>query len=105
MWRNNMRPEKLRKITRRFNRYRSPECRAEVVRNEDREVEVKFTGSTASFACCFDENFVDYCYLIRDLAGEDFVIKEIKRRGPEEFRVVYIKKEDRNEENDKKGAG
>ena len=100
-----MRPEDLRRVTRRFNRYRSPECRAEVVKNTGEELEVRFTGSTASFACCFDENFVDYCYLIQDLAGENFTIKEVKRRGPEEFRVVYIKKEDKNEKNDKKGAG
>ncbi len=100
-----MKPEKLRKITRRFNRYRSPECRAKVARNAGAELEVSFTGSTASFACCFDENFVDYCYLIRDIAGEEFAIKEIRRRGSEEFRVIYIKKEDRNEKDDKKGTG
>jgi len=37
----------LRKITRRFNKFRNPECKATTIRNSEVELEVEFTGTTS----------------------------------------------------------
>jgi hypothetical protein len=81
----------LRQISRNFNRYRYPECRVRVVENMGENLKVEFSGTIASFSCCFDENFVDYIYLLEDLSGQKFKIKEIKREFPDRFVVTYMK--------------
>lgn len=67
-----MKPNKLRSITRKFNRYRFPECRARTIFNKDGRIIVEFSGTSIS-SCCFDEHFEDY----RLLLGEDVKIEKI----------------------------
>lgn len=86
-----MDPNLLRKVTRRFNRYRAPECRARVLRNEKDSLKVEFRGTKATSGCYFDENFVDYNYYLKDLADEGFLLAEIRRPEEGRFIVVYKK--------------
>jgi hypothetical protein len=73
----------LRKVTTLFNRYRAPECRARVVRNEDPVLVVEFSGTRVALSCCFDEHFVDYTYYLRDVSGLGFEIDQadLTKRG------------------------
>ncbi len=84
-----MEPKKLRKVTREFNRYRAPECRVKTVKNTEKELVVRFEGTGASFYCCYDENFIDYLYYLKDHAGKSFKIQEVKETKPGVFLVVY----------------
>ncbi len=79
----------LRKITRRFNKFRNPECKATTIRNSEVELEVEFTGTTSGFACCFDEHFIDYKYMLKDNFKMDFIIDGIKRISDDKFIVRY----------------
>ena len=83
-----MEAAKLRGITRRFNRYRFPECRARVIKNGGNSLVVEFDG-TANFFCCFDEHFEDYRIMLKD-HGEEFKIEEVKEKGGK-FMVRYKK--------------
>ncbi|RKZ00456.1 MAG: hypothetical protein DRQ10_04145 [Candidatus Hydrothermota bacterium] len=87
--------KKLRKVVREFNKYRNPECKARTVRNKDDELVVEFSGSVASYACCFDENFIDFKFYIEDIADENMEIKEIKRVKSDKFVVKYAKSVDK----------
>ena len=90
-----METKKLRKVVREFNKYRNPECKARTVRNKDYELVVEFSGSVASYACCFDENFIDFKFYIEDIADEKMEIKEIKRVKSDKFVVKYAKSVDK----------
>lgn len=90
-----METKKLRKVVREFNKYRNPECKARTVRNKDDELVVEFSGSVASYACCFDENFIDFKFYIEDIADENMEIKEIKRVKSDKFVVKYAKSVDK----------
>ena len=90
-----METKKLRKVVREFNKYRNPECKARTVRNKDDELVVEFSGSVASYACCFDENFIDFKFYIEDIADEKMEIKEIKRVKSDKFVVKYAKSVDK----------
>jgi len=79
----------LRKVTREFNKYRYPEARAKILVNKEGYLVVEFTGTKASFACCFDENFIDYKYYLKDIADKDFKIVNILRKTEDKFWVVY----------------
>jgi len=81
----------LRKVTREFNKYRAPECRARTLRNKDDSLTVEFNGTQAASACCFDENFVDYNYYLEDLSGEEFIISGVEEPEEGRFIVVYRK--------------
>ncbi|KPJ51057.1 hypothetical protein AMJ40_01165 [candidate division TA06 bacterium DG_26] len=84
-----MDPGTLRRVTREFNRYRAPECRARTVRNGEDRLVVEFSGTAAHFACCFDEHFVDYGYYLKDVAESDFEIEKIERMKNGWFAVTY----------------
>jgi len=92
-----MEAKKIKKVTREFNKYRAPESKARVVLNKDSTLKVEFTGTKASYVCCFDENFIDYSYYLKDLANKDFQIMQIKRKAPERFLVTY-KQNERSED-------
>jgi hypothetical protein len=79
----------LRKVTKEFNKYRYPEAKAKILVNRDDILVVEFTGTKASFACCFDENFIDYQYYLKDIAGKDFKIVNILRKTEDKFWVFY----------------
>ncbi len=84
-----MKSEILRKATREFNRYRAPECRVKTVKNSDDELVVKFEGTGANFYCCYDENFVDFLYYLKDHSGRAYRIQDVKETRPGVFVVVY----------------
>jgi hypothetical protein len=79
----------LQKATRQFNKFRFPEVNANVLKNQNGFLKVKFTGAVAPFACCFDENFIDYIYYIREFSLFDLEIETIKRKKINEFVVTY----------------
>ncbi|MCM8778894.1 MAG: hypothetical protein NC898_02040 [Candidatus Omnitrophica bacterium] len=79
----------LSRVTRKFNSRRAPECKAKVVFQRDGVLCIEFSGTKASFACCFDENFVDYQYYLKDITGKDFSLQKIERKRAEKFRVFY----------------
>ncbi len=83
-----MKASKLRSITREFNRYRFPECRAKAKRLGEDEIVVEFDG-TANFFCCFDEHFEDYRILLEE-HGEKFRIEGMEEKGGK-FIVHYKK--------------
>lgn len=87
-------PEKLRKVTRSFNRFRFPEVKAKVMENREGLLKVKFTGVSAPFSCCFDENFIDYAYYVKDETSCELELISIKRKRLNEFIVIYkVKKQ------------
>ncbi len=83
----------LRKVSREFNKWRSPECKVKVLKNRGNNLTVEFTGTRAGFACCFDENFVDYVYYLEDIGKKKFEVSQIKRKDKERFVVNYKLKE------------
>ncbi len=89
-----MNPKTLKSITRKFNLYRAPECRARTVKNSQNELIVKFEGTGADFYCCYDENFIDYLYYLKDNTGENFRISDVKEANVGVFIVKYELDED-----------
>lgn len=82
-----MNPKILRRIIRKFNKIRNPECKAKTIKNSDEELVVEFSGTVASYSCCFDEHFNDLSYMFEDNNIKLF-IDEIKRND-EKFIVKY----------------
>jgi len=86
-----MKPERLRAINRRFNRQRTPECRAKTIKNEEDMMVVVFSG-TAIFSCCFDEHFEDYRRMLKEVNENYEIEKVIKCKNS--FIVLYKKLSD-----------
>lgn len=84
----------LEKIKEEFNSLRQPECYAEIKEIGENYLVVEFSGTKINSACCFDENFIDYQYYLKDFGNLEFLIDEIKREG-NKFIVKYVKKEER----------
>lgn len=84
-----MKSQELRKVTKEFNYYRSPECRAQTLFNEEDVIKIKFSGTKAGFACCFDENFQDFRYYLKDIAKVEATIEKIKRTKNNNFIISY----------------
>jgi len=82
-----MNRNKLRKITRKFNRYRAPECCAKTLKNDEEKLIILFTGTSIS-SCCFDEHFEDYRIMLKEEGN--YKIEEIIGGG-NFFVVVYRK--------------
>ncbi|MEO0091640.1 MAG: hypothetical protein ABIK61_02890 [candidate division WOR-3 bacterium] len=79
----------LRKVSTEFNRYRFPECKAKTLLNKRDILKVKFSGTKANFACCFDENFQDFKYYLNDIANCSFIITNIVKTKNNNFVVTY----------------
>ncbi len=84
--------EKLQKVVSEFNLYRDPECHADIIKATQDFLEVEFTGTVADYACCFDENFIDFKFYVLDLSNEELEIDEIKRKKRDKFVVKYSRK-------------
>ncbi len=84
----------LEKIKEEFNSLRKPECYAEIKEIGEDYLVLEFFGTKINSACCFDENFIDYQYYLKDFGNLEFLIDEIKREG-DKFIVKYIKKEEK----------
>ncbi len=87
-----MRAELLRKISKEFNHFRSPECRARIIENGEKTIKIEFSGTSASFSCCFDEHFEDYRIMMEE-AGTKTKIERVERKGIEKFIVSYMRHE------------
>ncbi|MCS7150771.1 MAG: hypothetical protein NZ928_00070 [Endomicrobia bacterium] len=81
--------DKLKKVVFEFNKLRYPECKAKIISFKNGTVEVEFSGTKASFACCFDENFIDLKYYFLDYLNLNFEIKEILKVAADRFIVKY----------------
>lgn len=79
----------LGNLIKKFNNVRKPECFAKTIKNDEKFLLIEFSGSTASFSCCFDEYFNDFTYLFKDEIGLNLEIKDIKRRNLNKFLVKY----------------
>lgn len=77
-------------LTSQFNRYRFPECEAKIVKIDEDSIKIEFTGTTASFSCCFDEHFEDYREMLEE-RGIKTEIENVERRGIEKFLVIFRK--------------
>lgn len=78
----------LRKLIRKFNSFRSPECKAKTIKNSENELVIEFSGSVASYSCCFDEHFDDLRFLFED-NNIKLNIEEVKKMNNEKFIVKY----------------
>lgn len=79
----------LRKLIKKFNQNRKPECFAKTRKNNEKFLLIEFSGSTASHSCCFDEYFNDLAYLFKDEIGLKLKIEDIKKRDLNKFLVKY----------------
>lgn len=79
----------LKKLIRKFNSMRFPECKAKTIKNNENELIIEFSGSVASYSCCFDEHFEDLKYLFEDNGNIKLYIDEINRKNEEKFIVKY----------------
>lgn len=80
----------IRILTMEFNKYRFPECEAKIIKIDEEYIKVEFTGTTASFSCCFDEHFEDY----REMLEEREIktkIENVKRKEIGKFVVTFRK--------------
>lgn len=85
----NLRSSNIGRVVREFNRMHAPECLAKVRRKKGNFLEVEFSGTKAGFACCFDENFIDFAYYVKDMMGWDLKIKKLERLPHDRFLVEY----------------
>ncbi|MCD6382803.1 MAG: hypothetical protein J7L74_04185 [Candidatus Hydrothermae bacterium] len=68
----------LKSVTRAFNLYRVPECRARARILPDGKLSVNFSGTGTHLYRCSDKHFEGYRYHFLDLAGADFKIVDMK---------------------------
>lgn len=83
---------KLKEAIVKFNEIRYPESEAKIISIKDDVVYVEFSGTKASFACCFDENFVDLKYYFLDYSNINFEITKVQRISNDRFIVEYRRK-------------
>jgi len=75
-----------------YNRYRSPEATAKLVKFEGNELVVDF-GGTFCKGCGVYDYFEDFIYELKDMAGVQVEISSFEPKGTEGFRVKYTIKE------------
>ena len=69
--------EWVEKAAKEFNERHSPEAIVEVLGVEGEQVRVRVRG-TACKACGFDENVVDFAYILQDVLGRRVEIKGLE---------------------------
>ncbi|MCX8095531.1 MAG: hypothetical protein N3D74_05040 [Caldisericia bacterium] len=79
----------LRKLIKKFNSMRYPECKAKTIKNSKDELIIEFSGTVASYSCCFDEHFNDLKYFFEDNGNIKLYIDNVKRKDNEKFIVKY----------------
>ncbi len=82
----------LNKVIYEFNLYGYPECEAKLLFVNDNKIAVDFSGTKAHFACCFDENFVDFKYYLNDFLKYKFEISKVEQVDINRFLVEYTLK-------------
>ena len=75
-----------------YNRYRSPEATAKLVKFEGKELVVDF-GGTFCKGCGAYDYFEDFIYELKGLVDIQVKISSFEPRGTEGFRVKYTIKE------------
>ncbi len=77
-----------------YNRYRSPEATAKLLKLEKDGFIIEFEGSFCQ-SCGVQDYFEDFIYELKDLSsGVEVEIGEIEQTSPQSFKVQYIVKDD-----------
>jgi hypothetical protein len=77
-----------------YNKYRSPEATAKLVKAEKDGFIIEFEGSFCK-SCGVTEYFEDFIYDLEDITGSlRAEIKTVEPVGPQSFRVQYVVRDD-----------
>ncbi len=77
-----------------YNRYRSPEATAKLLKLGKDGIIIEFEGSFCQ-SCGVQDYFEDFIYELKDLSsGVEVEIGEIEQTSPQSFKVQYIVKDD-----------
>jgi hypothetical protein len=71
-----------------YNRYRSPEAAATLLKLQGNHITIEFKGPFCS-SCGIYDYFEGFVYELKDFANLRIRIVEVKQDGPEDFRVKY----------------
>jgi len=72
-----------------YNKYRSPEAKAKLVKISDKELVVDFEGSFCR-TCGVVDYLEDFIYELKELTDVKVKIESFKERGHETIRVKYV---------------
>ncbi|MCL7385355.1 MAG: Lrp/AsnC family transcriptional regulator [Thaumarchaeota archaeon] len=72
-----------------YNKYRSPEAKAKLVKISDKELVLDFEGSFCRTCGVFDY-FEDFIYELQKLIDVKMKVESFKEHGYERFRVKYV---------------
>lgn len=71
-----------------YNKYRSPEAEAKLIKYEDNELFIEFKGPFCQ-GCGVYDYFEDFIYELRDIVDVEMEIKDVEKMDEEAFRVQY----------------
>jgi len=71
-----------------YNKYRSPEAEAKLIKYEDKELFIEFKGPFCQ-GCGVYDYFEDFIYEIKGIVDVEMEIKDVEKIGEEAFRVQY----------------
>jgi len=75
-----------------YNRYRSPEATAKLLKLEKNGFTIEFEGSFCQ-SCGVQDYFEDFIYELKSLSSAvEVEIREIEQSSPQSFKVQYIVK-------------
>ena len=76
-----------------YNRYRSPEATAKLLKLEEDGFTIEFKGSFCQ-SCGVQDYFEDFVYELKGLNNVEAEIQEIEQTSPQSFKVRYLVKDD-----------
>jgi len=71
-----------------YNKYRSPEAEAKLIKYEDNELLIEFKGPFCQ-GCGVYDYFEDFIYELKGIVDVEMEIKGVEKTGEEAFRVQY----------------
>jgi len=71
-----------------YNKYRSPEAEAKLIKYGDNELFIEFKGPFCQ-GCGVYDYFEDFIYELRDIVNVEMEIKDVEKMDEEAFRVQY----------------
>lgn len=72
-----------------YNKYRSPEANAKLIKIGEKELILEFTGPFCE-SCGVYDYFEDFIYELKKLINIDIKIASFKKYDTETFRVKYV---------------
>ncbi len=78
----------INEILTEYNKFRSPEVTAKLIRFNDRKLILQFEGSFCN-TCGFHDYFEDFIYEMKRLRNVELRIEQIKENGFQKFVVIY----------------